>query len=317
MSDDANAGGSASGGDEVLRDQSAASGDAGGANSADGANSPGAGALSGLADDAGSTPPGPATWPDDWRERLTGGDETGMALLKRIPSVDDLYKKVLAQEQTIRRGAHKTAPTLPDNPSEEQLAEYRKAIGVPETPDGYGITFAADAKPTEADTALLQGFLADMHGRHVPPGAAKAAFDWYQAQITRIQEEQTVAAQRARHHAQTELRKEYGADFKRNLALADEFLEAHPGLAKLVRADMPDLDVLRDLVTLARANADEDALYGGDGAGGGKSIDQEINELLDKSAQGKLTKADNARLDHLYEVRVTRDAKREARGRAA
>jgi hypothetical protein len=317
MSDDANAGGSASGGDEVLRDQSAASGDAGGANSADGANSPGAGALSGLADDAGSTPPGPATWPDDWRERLTGGDETGMALLKRIPSVDDLYKKVLAQEQTIRRGAHKTAPTLPDNPSEEQLAEYRKAIGVPETPDGYGIKFGGDFQVSEADIAGLQSWLTHAHAKNLRPSEVAAGVEWYQNLVAQQRAEAAAAAQRSKQYVKSKLESEYGADFKRNLALAGEFLDSYPGLAKLLNPNAPDLEVIRDLVTLARANADEDALYGGDGAGGGKSIDQEINELLDKSAQGKLTKADNARLDHLYEVRVTRDAKREARGRAA
>lgn len=256
----------------------------------------------------------PADWPEDWREKLAGGEDSTMALLKRLGSPADMLKKLLSQEQTIRRGAHKVAPSLPENATDEQLAEYRKAIGVPETPDGYGLKFAEELKPTEADTELLNGFLADMHRQHMPPAAAKAAFDWYQSHVGRLREEQAAAGQRQRHANEVELRKEHGADYMRNLRLADEFLDGYPGLKAIVHPGAPT-ELLRDVIALARASADEEALYGGDGSGGGKSLDDQIAEYRDKSIAGKLTPAENQKYNDLMAARIARDSKRS--GRAA
>ena len=322
MSDDPNAGGNASGGDDPLRQGSAAPPDGGSAGNTpagtpDGSNGDqgSAGSLSGLAegDDSGAAA-APAGWPDNWREMLAGEDPAALRALKRYGSVSGLWQKVVNQEKLISAGAHKVPAALPEDATPEEVAAYRKAHGIPEAPEGYGIAFNPDLKPSEADTALLNGFLTDMHGRNVPPGAAKAAFEWYQSQMVRTREEQAAEAARARHHVTTELRKEFGADYKRNLALADEFLGAHPGIAKLIDPARPDLDIVRDIVSLARAGADEEALYGGDGFGGGKSIDDQIKELLDKSVSGTMTRAEDARLTQLYEARVARDTKR---GRAA
>lgn len=261
----------------------------------------GGGNLSELGNDAAAAAAaGPASWPEDWRNLLTGGDAAGMKLLERYPSVEDVYKRMLSQEQIIRRGAHKTLPTLPENPTEDQVAEYRKAVGVPETPDGYGLKFADDLKPTEADNEMLNGFIADMHRQNIPPGAAKAAFDWYQAQLGRAREEGIAAQQRQRHTNELTLRKEYGADYMRNLGLADEFLDGYPGLKAIVHPGS-SVEVLRDVVALARASADEDALYGGDTHGGGKSLEDERKELLSIPYSNR-TETQRARLEKIYSV---------------
>ena len=314
MSDDPNAAGAAGGEQETT-----AGAAQGGAESAEtgaaGARASDSATLASLADDGG-TVAAPADWPEDWRERLAGGDDASMALLKRIGTPGDLFKKVLAQEQTIRRGAHKAAPTLPENATEEQVAEYRKAVGVPEAPDGYGVQFAPELQADDRLKEMLGSFLGYAHERNLPPAAVKAAVEWQQGEILRQREEQAATAARERARVTAELRKEYGADYKRNLALADEFLAARPGLAKLVRADNPDLELVRDIIALARDTAPEDVLYSGDAETGGKSLEVQKDELVAKSIRGKLTPAEDTKLNRLFEMIDARNARRQ-RNRAA
>ncbi len=267
--------------------------------------------LSALADDGASG--APADWPEDWRERLAGGNDAALRALKRYGGVEGLWKKLQNQEKLLSDRSQHRGPTLPEHATDEQIAEYRKAMGIPDAADGYGIEFSPQYPATDADKAMLAGWLEHAHTRNMTPAQAREAIAFVERWSTQAREEQVAAAQRERARISAELRREYGADHKRNLALADEFLTAHPGLAKLVNPNAPDLEVVRDIVSIARAAAPEDALYGGDGAAGGKSIDDRINELLDKSGARTMTKAESAELDKLYELRVARDSRRQTR----
>lgn len=270
--------------------------------------------LAGLADDGAA---GAATWPEDWRERLAGDDAAALRTLKRYAGVDGLWKKLLNQEKLISQGGHKAGQALPEDATPEEVAAYRKAAGLPETPEGYALAFPDSAKTSDADKETLTGFQQFMHERHVPPAGVKAAFEWYSQRLGQLQEARTAAAQDAKIEALVELRKEYpGGELKRNLAIADEFLEAH-GLGDLLDATLPngrpvrlDAGSLKSIIAAARSYADEESLIGGDTGGGGKSIDDEKNALVATGATRKLTKAEDARLDQLFETIVARDEKR-------
>lgn len=288
----------------------------GGASDHEGASDNGgqslSGALGGSEGDAGSGTP--QNWPDDWRDRMAGGDEGFSKLLKRFASPENFAKAYTGLQKKL--GTAQQAPTLGDNPSAEEVAAYRKAMGIPEAPDGYALAFPEGVTPSEADTEQLGAFAKFMHDRHIPPAAVKAAFAWYNHSRALAVEAQAAAANEARIEAHIELRKEYGADLKRNLGLADELLEEFPGLAGLIDPARPNAAVVRDLVRLARERADEEALIGGDGQGGGKSLEDEKAELLAKQFAGKLSKADDARLNQIFEALAAKDA-RQGRQRAA
>jgi hypothetical protein len=311
MSDDPNAAGVAGSEQETI------AGAQGAADSAGDQEQGGArGGLATLADDGGETA-SPADWPADWRERLAGSDETALRNLKRFGSVDGLWKKIVNQDKLLSdRAQQRGTPALPEDATEEQVAEYRKALGVPEAPDGYGVALAPELQADDHLKAQLDSYLAFAHERNLPPGAVKAAVEWQQAEILRQREEQSAAAARERARVTQALRKEYGAEYKRNLALADEFLSGRPGLAKLVSADNPDLELVRDIIALARDTADGDALYSGDGESGGKSLDEQIDELSTKAVVGKLTPAEDKRY---MDALATRERRRERqqRNRAA
>lgn len=277
--------------------------------------------LSDAADDTGTT--APADWPSDWRERIAKGNDKVLSTLKKYGSVEGLWKKIENQEKLISdRAQHRATPTLPEGATEEQVAEYRKAVGIPESPEGYGVKFAEELKPTAADNALLQDFLRDAHAGHWTPAEVTKAFGWYQQTVARAREQQASEMQKAKAQTFAELRREYGSEKDKNLKLADEFLESH-GLSHLLDATLPngrpvvfDPVTMKQIIAAARNYADEDALYGGDAGGaGGASLDDRIAELRRKSALGTLTPTEDTQYNELLEKRMQRDERR--RNRAA
>lgn len=163
------------------------------------------------------------SWPEDWRDKLAGGDEKALNKLKRMQSPADVWKSYRAMEQ--RLGDAK--PTLPDEPTEEQVAEYRKANGIPDTAEGYldnldGIVVGDDDKP------IVEGFLAKMHAQNAPPALVQEALGWYYAE----QEERMAALVQEdkafRGEAEEALRAEWGNEYRANINAFGAFLDTAP-----------------------------------------------------------------------------------------
>lgn len=267
-----------------------------------------------LTDDAGAAT-APANWPDDWRERLAGGDDAALRNLKRFGSVEGLWKKIVNQEKLLSdRSRHQGA--LPENATEEQIAAYRLAIGVPEAADGYGLRFDPGLKVGDTEKAMLDRLQAHAFAANVPKSQLDAVFGWYQQEMARDFEERARVIEQARAKQVADLRREFGAEKNRNLTITEEFLEQH-GIGGILDAVLPSgLPVkfdpmFRRLIALARDNTDEEALYSGDADSGGKSIDEQIAAYRTKSVSGKLTAAEDKRYMDLLAARERRNAKRQ------
>lgn len=275
-------------------------------------------------DDAGADPAGGAADAEapDWRAKIAGDDAKELAWLKRFTTEENYHKNVRALRQRMSAGIAQSGP--PEDATDAEIAAYRKTAGIPEKAEGYGLAFPEGAAPTEADTAALAGFAEHMHAAHMTPAAAKTAFAFYAQKMAEAREAQAEFVRDAEAETRAELRAEWGPrEFTRNIAIGYEFLEKHMGdkaasLAGLRLADGRPLgkhpDFNRLLVSAGRATADEEALIGGDGGGGGKSIDDEFNELVQKA--GRRTPAEEKRALQLAEAKVARE-ERQGRGRAA
>jgi hypothetical protein len=173
--------------------------------------------------------------------------------------------------------------------------------------------------PTEADTSALGAFQEWMHARHIPPAAVKAAFEYYTAGQAAAQQQRAEEAAELTQQNIAELRRAYpGSEFKRNITIAEEFLAQHyegreEALDMVLQADIGNGLKVRDfapfimgLVAIGRTYADDEALVGGDGGGGGKSLDAEYKELVDKSATTRLSADENKRLSEIAEARQAR-----------
>lgn len=284
----------------------------------------GGAALEELAGGDEAQAPAPPNWPDNWKEMLAKNDPATQEFLRRYASPEGLLKKAITNDKYIK--STRVIPDLPEDATDEERAAHRKALGIPEKPEDYGLKFADEVKPTEADTALLKDFMADMHGKNMTPATVKGMFDWYQGRMVAQREAHAEALRDAKVEAQMVLRQEYGRELRRELGALDRFLEDE-GLQWVLETVLPngkpvsrDADALKKLINFRRDVAPDTATIGGDSAGGGQSSEERAKELRAKSIAGKITPAEDAELNRYYERRTAseeRQGRRQATSAAA
>ena len=93
---------------------------------------------------AATTEPAAEPPKDNWAElrtKFAKGDEKLEKRLARYSSVESALEAMLAAQDKIAKGEHKTP--LGDNPTPEELAAYREANGIPESADKYEVALDA------------------------------------------------------------------------------------------------------------------------------------------------------------------------------
>ena len=237
----------------------------------------------------------PADWPEDWRGKLAGDDEKLAKRLERFKSPVDVWKSFLNAEQKISTGQMK--PTLPENATEEDIAAYRKEIGVPEKPEGYLESLPDGLVIGDADKEMANSFIEKAHAANMPPEAVGAALNWYyerqEAETAQMAEED----RGFRATAEDDLRAEWGNDFRPIQNSVKNFLNTTPVVGQddngkdITLGDMlrgsrsPDGRLLGDNPEFLRWVADladkaNPAGFVAPGAGDqAKSIDDEIAQI--------------------------------------
>ncbi len=163
---------------------------------------------------------------EDWRARLSGGDEKLLGYLARVPSEKALVERVKRHEDDIKAG--KYLKPLPENPTDEELAAWRKQQGVPDTAAGYleklpeGLVVGDDDKP------FVEQFAESMFGVNAPPAVVSAAIEAYYGIVEEQAEAEIAAANEAKSGSIEALREEWGGDYKRNLNVMHGYLDTLP-----------------------------------------------------------------------------------------
>lgn len=194
----------------------------------------------------------------DWRDLAAGGDAKERARLERFASPQDFYKSYRALEQRLSSGELKKA--LPENATPEQITEWRKDNGIPESPEGYDTTLPDGLVIGENDKPLVNEFLKAMHGANASPTAVKAALSAYYNIVADQQADWVNKSDAVKAETEETLRAEWGPDYRKNLNLALSTLdmlgaEAKQAILNAQGADamlMNNPHVLRGLATLAR-----------------------------------------------------------------
>jgi hypothetical protein len=242
-------------------------------------------------------------WPEDWRqklaEHLSAGDKKIYAKeLRRLERITDpagIYGMYREAESRLTSGGLIKVPGKDAKP--EEVAEYHKALGVPEKPEDYlkAMTLENGAVIGEADKPLLDGVLAAMHKSGAPPAAVNAMVNWYYAEQEKQAADLDEADDAFRREAEQALKEEFGASFKRSVnAIAPLFATAPGGTdisndqslyARLMggrtadgRVIGNDPDMVRFLIGLAR-EVNPAATLTEDGDQSGKSIDDELADI--------------------------------------
>lgn len=169
----------------------------------------------------------PANWPDNWRDLIAADDEGARKQLDRMTSPADIVKAWRSLEKM--KGAGQLKASLPENASAEQLAQYRKENGIPETHDKYDLTLPDGLVIGEHDKPVIDGFLKDMHTANAPPALVKQALGFYYKEQQRQMAETATKDAESRVSAVQQLQSEWGGEFKQNVDMAKNLLVGHFG----------------------------------------------------------------------------------------
>jgi hypothetical protein len=205
----------------------------------------------------------------DWTSKL--GEEFAPAKesLSRYKNVGDLAKAYVNAEKAIsKKGV--IIPTA-DSPAEE-VAAYRKAMGVPETPVAYAEAVKPNVILPEGvtwDDGIAQHFFEIAH-KHNVPAAAMQELAQMDIQRQRAQAEAVVASiQEKKQEGIMQLRQSWGANFDKNLAVARR-AAATAGI-DANSYGFRDIEVVKGFVRLASMISENRLIDSGQGMPAGTS----------------------------------------------
>ena len=128
------------------------------------------------------------TFVSDWTQHLpedVRGEATGMKLGERVKSVADLARFTVNSQRLIgKKGI--IPPSEKSTP--EEVSEYRRAMGVPETIEGYNVKPEKLPETLEWKDEEVKPFLEIAHRNNIPPKAMKELVAAHVAQQTQFAE---------------------------------------------------------------------------------------------------------------------------------
>jgi hypothetical protein len=230
------------------------------------------------------------TAPADWRSSITDPEHVEFA--KRLTSPADAVKVAL----DLRKANSAMIRVPGKDATAEERAKFNKAIGVPETVEGY--KFDLGREPTEADKAI-QGNLAKIALENGIPAQAMTAMSKAVAEMAQAAKaEENRVAVAAREANEAALRKEWGADFDANKTLASRAVQAfgevksHPEVVELFEKTIVNGQKLGDHPVMMRIFGNigrrmgEGEFIGAVGADQRSSLQSELNEIMTKNPPG-------------------------------
>ncbi|MCG7985059.1 MAG: hypothetical protein JAY90_20205 [Candidatus Thiodiazotropha lotti] len=103
--------------------------------------------------------------PDDWRNQLAGEDEKRLKQLERHTDLMSVIKSGFEAQDRIRKGEMSNG--LPENPTDEQMAAWREANGVPESAESYDIKLDDGLVLGDSDNRILEGVQSVAHEENI------------------------------------------------------------------------------------------------------------------------------------------------------
>lgn len=185
--------------------------------------------------------------PDTWRGDMLSfagyeGDEleSRSGQLERVLDMPTLVKNYFNAQDKIRAG--ELSNGLPADPTDEQLAEWREANGVPATHEDYDIQLAEGLVLGEDDERILGSVREAFHTHNVSNAAATAAVNAMlagrEAEIELLEQNDGIQAQQA----QQALKDTWRGDYTVNHQMIKNYLSIMPQAIQdgVMNARMPD-----------------------------------------------------------------------------
>ena len=227
-----------------------------------------------------------SAWGEKWREEYAGEDAALLKRLQRYTSPKAAIDALIVAQKKISDGSYKKPLDAKATP--EEVAEYRKALGIPDQPAGYleklpnGLVIGDDDKP------IIEGFAAALHAKHASPEIVHTAIEWYNKFQDEMEGKMHETNVQAKAATEDELRQEWGADYRQNTNLINAFIGTMPEDVReeLFQSTTPDGKQVMNNPKMMQwlAQQARELNYTGatlpNGQQTAKSLDGEINELV-------------------------------------
>ena len=227
----------------------------------------------------------------DWREEFTGGDDKLKNAISRYRSPKDVAKALVDAKNYIR--ANRRGIEMPgEDATDEEVAEFRKAMNIPESAQEYEIDWEDGGQPSETDKVILDSFADQMHKANATPKQLQAAVNWYNDKVRSMEQERLENRHNAQVETQTTLKAEWGGEYKSNLNAIKQFITSQMGgdedaAVELFRTPLADGSMLGDnlsfikmLATPAVDYVGPNAIYSGDSVKTIATLEERKEELL-------------------------------------
>lgn len=170
---------------------------------------------------------------EGWHGRPEFAEYQGM---ERFRSVPDLVKSYKALEQTLGKRAAQGTMVPGADAGEEQIAEYRKAIGIPDLPAGYRLRPEALPEGLSWDEGRAARMAETFHTHNVTPGAAQAIVDDFMQGELLNHKQAKAAFDQMMTSREEGLREEWGTGYEKKIGEIRKVVTAmgfDPGDAEL------------------------------------------------------------------------------------
>jgi len=228
------------------------------------------------------------TWPDDWRNQMTGGDEKQLAQAERYNTPKDIWNANQALQQKISSGELVSKNPFPSEGTDEEKSAWREGQGLPVDPSGYNLEFGDGLTIGEEDAPVIDAFKEAALNSNMSPDQVKNTVEWYY----KTQEAQAEArAEQDQNDQQTfedTYRAEWGNDYRANLNKIHALLDGAPEGVKedILQGRGPDgmaygnkPNVMNWLAGLARAENPTATLVPAGGQQNITGINEEIAKI--------------------------------------
>jgi hypothetical protein len=210
---------------------------------------------------------------------------------------------LIAAQNKISSGAVKDP--LPENPTPEQKAEWRKQNGIPATPADYVFKPPAGVEVDEFDKAAIDAFAKTAHESDMTPSQVQKAIEWHYQNLAQERADLAEDDLNQRKAAEDELRKDWGSEYRLNVNLITGLLDSAPAGVKeqMLGARLADGTVLGDnpaamrwLASMAREINPTATVVPGSGGNAVQAIEAELAGIktLMKDKQSEYWKGDKS-----------------------
>lgn len=160
----------------------------------------------------------------DWRADFSS-DEKVAKYLGRYATLGDFVADSKKKNDEILRRA---GMVLPEKPTDDELAAFRKEQGVPDHAEGYLAELPNGLVVGDDDRPAVDQFINAMHGVNAPKPVVDAALSAYYSIVESQVEAQEEADSEGRNVSDAALRGEWRGDYERNMNVVSGYLATLP-----------------------------------------------------------------------------------------